>query len=558
MEYVVFSALIIAFIAFIFIMGILDERRAKKRFREKLEKDYGKPSNKQYVEGRLSTISGYYKKTIGEADFFIDDITWNDLDMDRLYQTMDYTFSAAGEEVLYKTLRCPSMEEDDLKEREEKINYFRENKEQRINVQLLFASIGRTGKYSIVDYIDYLDNLKEEKLTKHIVMLIGMGVSLAGIFLNPAIGLTAFCILLAMNIMLYFPSQNRIAPYLTTFAYLLRVIKAIEKLDKCHVPVFDKEMKALKRLRKETNAFAKGSFLIFGDKAVKSNPIEILLDYIKMCFHIDILKFYSMLKEAKSHKRAFIEMFEIIGSMEVVISIGAYRESLSYYCLPRFCDKLYIEGEEVYHPLIENPIVNSFREEKGMLLTGSNASGKSTFLKTVAINVILAQTIYTCMAKSFTCSIFRVYSSMSLRDDLAAKESYFIVEIKALKRVIDAVKRKGAPVLCFVDEVLRGTNTVERIAASTEILESLLGKSSMCFAATHDIELTRLLEGRYHNFHFEETILEDDVKFNYKLKEGRATTRNAIKLLGVLQYEKQIIEKAEKRAEHFVNTGKWI
>ena len=132
------------------------------------------------------------------------------------------------------------------------------------------------------------------------------------------------------------------------------------------------------------------------------------------------------------------------------------------------------------------------------------------------------------------------------------------MEIKALKRVIDAVKRKGAPVLCFVDEVLRGTNTVERIAASTEILESLLGKSSMCFAATHDIELTRLLEGRYHNFHFEETILEDDVKFNYKLKEGRATTRNAIKLLGVLQYEKQIIEKAEKRAEHFVNTGKWI
>ncbi len=212
----------------------------------------------------------------------------------------------------------------------------------------------------------------------------------------------------------------------------------------------------------------------------------------------------------------------------------------------------------MYHPLIENPVVNSFREEKGMLLTGSNASGKSTFLKTVAINVILAQTIYTCMAKNFTCSIFRVYSSMSLRDDLAAKESYFIVEIKALKRVIDAVKRKGAPVLCFVDEVLRGTNTVERIAASTEILESLLGESSMCFAATHDIELTRLLEGRYHNFHFEETILEDDVKFNYKLKEGRATTRNAIKLLGVLQYEKQIIEKAEKRAEHFVNTGKWI
>lgn len=558
MEYVVFSVLVIAFIVFIFIMGMLDERRAKKKFREKLDKDYGKPSDKQYMDGRLSTISGYYKKTMGETDFFIDDITWNDLDMDRLYQAMDYTFSAAGEEVLYKTLRCPRMEESPLKEREEKINYFRENKEKRINVQLLFAAIGRTGKYSIVDYIDYLDNLEEEKLTKHVVILIAMAASLAGMFLNPALGLTAFCTLLATNIMLYFPSQKRIAPYLTTFAYLLRVIKAIEKLDKCNVTVFKKEMEELKRLKKETKAFAKGSFLVFGDKAVKSNPFEILLDYIKMCFHIDILKFYSMLKEAKNHKQDFLAMFEIIGSMEVVISIGAYRESLSYYCLPRFSGKLYLEGEEMYHPLIAEPVVNSFREDKGMLLTGSNASGKSTFLKTVAVNVILAQTIYTCMAKSFTCSVFRVYSSMSLKDDLAAGDSYFIVEIKALKRILDAVKEEGTPVLCFVDEVLRGTNTVERIAASTEILESLLGESSMCFAATHDIELTRLLEGSYHNFHFEETILKDDVKFNYKLKEGRATTRNAIKLLGILQYEKQIIEKAEKRAENFVNTGKWI
>lgn len=107
MEYVVFAALIIAFLVFIFIMGMLDERRAKKKFREKLEKDYGKPSDKQYMDGRLSTISGYYKKTMGETDFFIDDITWNDLDMDRLYQTMDYTFSAAGKRCFIKRYGVP-------------------------------------------------------------------------------------------------------------------------------------------------------------------------------------------------------------------------------------------------------------------------------------------------------------------------------------------------------------------------------------------------------------------------------------------------------------------
>jgi DNA mismatch repair ATPase MutS len=79
---------------------------------------------------------------------------------------------------------------------------------------------------------------------------------------------------------------------------------------------------------------------------------------------------------------------------------------------------------------------------------------------------------------------------MSLRDDLQGGDSYYVVEIKALKRILTAAKEPGRPVLCFVDEVLRGTNTVERIAASTQILKSFDGRAVLCFAATHDIELT--------------------------------------------------------------------
>ena len=109
------------------------------------------------------------------------------------------------------------------------------------------------------------------------------------------------------------------------------------------------------------------------------------------------------------------------------------------------------------------------------------------------------------------------------------------MEIKSLKRIYEAAK---APVctLCFVDEVLRGTNTVERIAAASQILEQMAESGVFCFAATHDIELTSLLKKEYSNYHFEETIEENDVKFNYILKEGRATSRNAIKLLSVLGY----------------------
>ena len=111
--------------------------------------------------------------------------------------------------------------------------------------------------------------------------------------------------------------------------------------------------------------------------------------------------------------------------------------------------------------------------------------------------------------------------------------------------------------LCFVDEVLRGTNTVERIAASTQILKSLSQTGILCFAATHDIELTELLQEDYDNYHFEEDVRDGDVFFNYKLKQGKASTRNAIKLLELMGYDRDIIEKASRQAERFVTEGTW-
>ena len=120
---------------------------------------------------------------------------------------------------------------------------------------------------------------------------------------------------------------------------------------------------------------------------------------------------------------------------------------------------------------------------------------------------------------------------MALRDDILSQESYYIVEIRSLKRILDLTRSSELPVLCFIDEVLRGTNTVERIAASSRILQAIAEQGGLCFAATHDIELTYLLEKEYDNYHFEEQVEDDKVTFDYCLREGRACTRNAIRLL---------------------------
>lgn len=117
------------------------------------------------------------------------------------------------------------------------------------------------------------------------------------------------------------------------------------------------------------------------------------------------------------------------------------------------------------NPLLTHPVANSLYAEGGILLTGSNASGKSTFMKNMAVNAILAQALNTSLSKRYRGVVCRIMTSMALRDNLAQGESYFVVEVKSLKRILEASREK-TPLLCVIDEVLRGTNTTERIAAS--------------------------------------------------------------------------------------------
>lgn len=168
----------------------------------------------------------------------------------------------------------------------------------------------------------------------------------------------------------------------------------------------------------------------------------------------------------------------------------------------------------------------------------------------------MAQSLGICPAESYRAPAFRILSSMALRDDLLAGESYYIVETRSLKRILDAAQG-SPPLLCVVDEVLRGTNTVERVAASCEVLRAIPQGNALCLAATHDGELCSLLADCYDLYHFTETVGETEMTFDYRLRPGPATSRNAIRLLGLLGFPETVVEGAQRRAEDFLREGRW-
>ena len=557
---------VVIFIFALLVFGIVHmyvgEKKARRVWREKFLKEWGKIPQREYDDEELEKISRYFEYQLRKGKIkkpYIDDITWNDLDMDNVFAYVNNTKCSAGEEYLYYLFRTPATEQKTLDERERLMHFFATHESERVELEVCFRQIGKTRRFSINDYIDLLVTLNKESNAEHYLALftIPIGLVLMTVF-EVGVGFAVMLMLLVFDVARYYKRKGEIQPYLTTFSHILKMLDASKEISKLKIDEVQTYVDNIVNIRKKFKKFRFGSSLLMSTQRETGSLAEAFLDYIRVSTHIDLLKFNSMLEEIKRNVSEIDKLAENIGVLDALISVASFRKSLPFYSLPKLeeTDKAFIEVKNVYHPLIVNPVANSITENRNVLITGSNASGKSTFLKTVAINAILSQTIYTSISSFYRASFFQIYSSMALKDNLQGNESYYIVEIKSLKRILSHADEE-IPMLCFVDEVLRGTNTVERISASAQILKSLSKKNVLCFAATHDIELTHMLENEYSNYHFQEEIQENDILFNYELYHGRAVSRNAIKLLSIIGYDKEIIENAEQTATHFLKTGEW-
>lgn len=562
--------LLIVLLCIVGVLGVaalvsrVEQKKKVKAFERKLRSSFGTFERKEPNEEKMKPIRGYFFKHLDDEEFFLDDITWNDLEGDVLFSSVNKCYSSCGEEILYNTLRKPktSIDEKAKEKNISQVEELKKNEDLRVKLQLIFATLGKTGRHSVYEYISLLSNVKSVPLILFFVDWIGYVLIFLLFFVNVPLAITVLVLWAIASIIFSLTKKSVVEQYVTSFEYIVRTLITAESIIKENPEIYPEEVSKLKALRKSLKGINSSS-LVFIQETHRSGTMDIMMaimSLINSFLMIDLFIFYRMLSLVNTKLDEFDEIFAVLGGMEAQISVSNMRASFENVCNPTFTDTNGFEVKDISHPLVKGCVSNSFTTNGGMLITGSNASGKSTFLRTVLVNCVLSQSVYTAIASEFLFKPSFIYSSMALKDSLESGESYYMVEINSIKRILLA-KEANRNVICFLDEVLRGTNTIERIAAASEILRNLSGENIECFAATHDIELTYLLEENFSNFYFREEIKEidgkEDIFFSYRLNAGRSDTRNALMLLKIMGYPPEVVENAQTLAHKFYETGKW-
>ncbi|ELC8424848.1 DNA mismatch repair protein MutS [Clostridium perfringens] len=533
--------------------------KSKGKFIKSLNESFGhKP--KDYLEDfDMTFLKNHYKirkknESSGES---IDELTWNDLDMDTVFKRINYTKTSLGEAYLYYKLREISYNEYEWTSLENLITLFTTNEELRTKVSLLLLKVGKLNDLNLTNFIYNPKFSKIPSYYKYPLLSLGFIFSILLSFIYTKVGLILSFIFLCINILSYQSEKIFLEDRFKVMIYLLNNINLCISLSK----IKDKDFEFFKNEVSSAlhNFKALNMVKIYGNSFQKKEnaftDIDIIFDYIKMFFMVDIIAYQNSVKILEKNKENLYKIYDIVAKLDFALSLAYYRKSLSEYTIPEFIESDDISLENLYHPLIDNPVKNSILIKNNILFTGSNASGKSTFIKAVALNCILAQSLNTALCSKYRCKFSRVVTSIAIKDNILAGDSYFIAEIKSLKRLLDSLNGE-IRVLAFVDEILKGTNTIERISASASILKYAESTNGILLVATHDMELTQILE-TYENFHFSETVTEDGVTFDYKLKKGPSNTRNALKLLKAMNFNNEVVSLSNQVYNNFIETEKW-
>jgi len=484
----------------------------------------------------IERIRTYFDR-FDDPAYGLDDRSWDDLTMDAVYARIDTTMTNPGEEVLYSLLRTPQTNRDGLNVRKSYIDYFQNNGDRKKEVQEMLYRAGR-------DDLDITGMLTGELKPRPLMRAVSIGLPLLLLasllytaLAQNTIGLLSAMLLFFVSIFVHFGVDHEFHHQSDAALYLGKLVNVSNKI----VPIIENDFPGLaaelEAIYRECKPIGKGAWLL-----TRNEGLDTLTDQLNALILAKERKFFKMLTDIERHRDELLRLYRLLGELDAYISVAAYREAVPHWCAPQItAEKGMLNCTDIYHPLLSDPVSNSISiSGKGVLITGSNMSGKSTFLRTLAINALFAQTLCTCLASRYRTGIYHIVTSMSIRDDVLAGKSYYLREAEAILRIIRASEQE-IQCLAVIDEMFRGTNAVDRVHASIEVLCYLASHNALPLIATHDMQIVPRLTD-YEQYYFTEDISEEgDLTYDYRIRRGIAPSRNAIKILERLGYPGEII-----------------
>lgn len=271
---------------------------------------------------------------------------------------------------------------------------------------------------------------------------------------------------------------------------------------------------------------------------LRQNPVIGII--VNLVLPADFILMYLLQNYKRRLENRLPQWLESLHQLDALSALANFAWLHPQHTYPEFhssVTELQVQG--LVHPLIpkEVAIRNDFslnEHQKLTLITGSNMSGKSTFLRTIGANLALAYSGSVVCAEHFSTSLFRIHSCIRVNDALDQGLSYFYAEVKRLRLILDAINdNETLPVFFLIDEIFKGTNNRERLSGSRAYILSLLKSNALGLISSHDLELTALADQaqQLKNFHFEEQIRNGKMTFDYKIKPGPSPSTNALKIM---------------------------
>ena len=489
----------------------------------------------------------------------LDDSTWDDLNLDDVFPQVDRTLTTAGEYVLYEMLRTPLLDVGRLDDRERRIAEFGADESERASVR---DELMRLGRKPLDDVARMLWGTPPKPHASLILLKLQAALPLllgAWIFLGGGLGAGILTFLsVAFNAYSHYSRTTEIQLQGDALRHLAALVRTGKRLaDKRSAegaggllrPTYEEMGKLAESARVMAS---KGAMIAWSDQSDGLGLMQmaqVFYEYLSTIFLSEVRTYYAVLEHLGAHREDLRRLFRLVGEVDALQSAACWRAGLTQFAIPVIAKgRVSLRIEAAVHPLLDDPVPNTVDlEVRSALITGSNMSGKSTFLRTVGLNVVFAQTLHTCLAASYRACPLRLASSVTIQDDVLAGRSFYLAEAERLLRLVEFAS-SGGPALILVDEPLRGTNSTERIGAVTEILLHLSECDALTIAATHELKIAEMTRERYAPYHFTDEVAAGGLSFPHRIAPGVARTRNAIRLLGQLGYPKDLVARADARA----------